>query len=66
MLGRQLTGWISGGDSKMFTMSSMFLSFASTPLEAHLQIHPEPIQVEGEEHFEVEALLQHRSRGSSR
>ena len=26
---------------------------------------PEPIQVEGEEHFEVEALLQHRSRGSS-
>ena len=27
---------------------------------------PEPIQVEGEEHFEVEALLQHRSRGRSR
>ena len=27
---------------------------------------PDPIQVEGEEHFEVEALLQHRSRGSSR
>ena len=27
---------------------------------------PEPIQVEGEEHFEVEALLQHRSRGNSR
>ena len=26
---------------------------------------PEPIQVEGEEHFEVEALLQHRSRGKS-
>ena len=25
----------------------------------------EPIQVEGEEHFEVEALLQHRSRGNS-
>ena len=24
-----------------------------------------PIQVEGEEHFEVEALLQHRSRGNS-
>ena len=27
---------------------------------------PEPIQVEGEEHLEVEALLQHRSRGNSR
>ena len=27
---------------------------------------PEPIQVDGEEHFEVEALLQHRSRGNSR
>ena len=27
---------------------------------------PEPIQVEGEEYFEVEALLQHRSRGNSR
>ena len=26
---------------------------------------PEPIQVEGEEQFEVEALLQHRSRGNS-
>ena len=26
---------------------------------------PEPIQVEGEDHFEVEALLQHRSRGNS-
>ena len=26
---------------------------------------PEPIQVEGGEHFEVEALLQHRSRGNS-
>ena len=26
---------------------------------------PEPIQVEGEEHFEVEALLQHRNRGNS-
>ena len=26
---------------------------------------PEPIQVEGEEHFEVEALLQHKSRGNS-
>ena len=26
---------------------------------------PEPIQIEGEEHFEVEALLQHRSRGNS-
>ena len=27
---------------------------------------PEPIQVEGEEHFEVEALLKHRIRGNSR
>ena len=27
---------------------------------------PEPIQVEGEEHFEVEALLQHRSKGRSK
>ena len=27
---------------------------------------PEPIQVEGEEYFEVEALLKHRSRGNSR
>ena len=27
---------------------------------------PEPIQVEGEEHFEVEALLQYRSKGRSR
>ena len=26
---------------------------------------PEPIQMEGEEHFEVEALLQHRSRHNS-
>ena len=26
---------------------------------------PKPNQVEGEEHFEVEALLQHRSRGNS-
>ena len=26
---------------------------------------PEPIQVKGEEHFELEALLQHRSRGNS-
>ena len=27
---------------------------------------PEPIQVEGEEHFKVEALLHHRGRGRSR
>ena len=27
---------------------------------------PEPIQVESQEHFEVEALLQHKSRGNSR
>ena len=26
---------------------------------------PEPIQVEGEDHFEVEALLQHKIRGNS-
>ena len=26
---------------------------------------PEPIQVEGEEHFKAEALLWHRSRGNS-
>ena len=26
---------------------------------------PEPIQVDSEEHFEVEALLHHRSRGNS-
>ena len=26
---------------------------------------PEPIQVESEEYFEVEALLKHRSRGNS-
>ena len=65
-LGRLPTGWISGGDSKIFTMSSTSPSFASTPLEAHLQTHPSPIQVKGEEHFEVEALLQHRSRGNSR
>ena len=28
------------GNSKIFTVSSMFPSFASTPLEAHLQPHP--------------------------
>ena len=26
---------------------------------------PEPIQLEGEDHFEVEALLKHRSRGNA-
>ena len=40
VLGRLPTDWISGGDSKMFTMSSTSPSFASTPLEAHLQTHP--------------------------
>ena len=40
VLGRLPTGWISGGDSKMFTVSSTSPSFASTPLEAHLQTHP--------------------------
>ena len=39
-LGRLPTDWISGGDSKMFTMSSTSPSFESTPLEAHLQTHP--------------------------
>ena len=29
-------------------------------------IPPELIQLEGEDHFEVEALLKHRSRGNSR
>ena len=38
--GRLPTGWISGGDSKMFTMFSTSPSLASTPLEAHLQTHP--------------------------
>ena len=40
VLGRLPTGWISGVDSKMFIMSSIFPSFASTPLEAFLHIHP--------------------------
>ena len=40
MLGGLLIDWISGGDSKMFTMSSTSSSFASTPREAHLQTHP--------------------------
>ena len=40
VLGRQPTDWISGGDSKMSIISSTSPSFASTPLEAHLQIHP--------------------------
>ena len=39
-LGRLPTDWISGRNLKTFTMSSMFLSFLSTSLEAHLQIHP--------------------------
>ena len=39
VLGRLPTGWISGGDSKMFTMSSTSPSFTSTSLEAHLQTH---------------------------
>ena len=40
VLGRQLTDWISGGDSKMSIMSSAFPSFASTPVEALLQAYP--------------------------
>ena len=40
VLGRLLTDWISGGDSKLFTMFSTSPSLTSTPLEAHLQIHP--------------------------
>ena len=39
-LGRLPTDWISGGDSKIFIMSSTSPSFTSTPLEAHLQTHP--------------------------
>ena len=31
-----------------------------------LNTPPEPIQVDGEDHFEVEALLKHRSRGNAR
>ena len=46
-------------------MSSMSPSLKSISLEASSANPPEPIQVEGEEHFEVEALLQHRSRGNS-
>ena len=38
-LGRLPTDWISGGDSKIFTMFSISHSFVSTPLEAHLQTH---------------------------
>ena len=40
VLGRLLTGWILGGDSMMFTMSSISPSFTSTPLEVYLQTHP--------------------------
>ena len=40
MLERLLTGWVLRGDSKKFTMSSMFPSFASPPLEAFLHIQP--------------------------
>ena len=39
VLRRQPTDWISGGDSKMPIISSTSPSFASTPLEAHLQTH---------------------------
>ena len=39
-LGRLPTDWISGVDSKMFTMSSTSPSFENTPLEAYLQTHP--------------------------
>ena len=38
-LGRQPTDWISGGDSKISIMSSTFLSFERTPLEAYLKVH---------------------------
>ena len=40
VLARLPTDWISGGDSKMSIISSTSPSFASTPLVAHLQIHP--------------------------
>ena len=39
-LGRLPTYWISGGDSKMFTVSYTSPSFEITPLEAHLQTYP--------------------------
>ena len=42
VLERLPKGWISGADSKMFTISSKAPSFASTFLEAHLQTHPSP------------------------
>ena len=38
VLGRQPIDWISGEDSKMFKIFSTSPSFASTPLEAYLQI----------------------------
>ena len=40
VLGRLPIDWISGGDSKMFTMSSSSPSFVSTPLEVHWQTQP--------------------------
>ena len=62
-VGRQPTDWISGGDSKMSIISSTYPSLGSTSHGGSSENPPEPIQVEGEEHFEFEALLQHRSRG---
>ena len=40
VLGRLPTDWISGGDSKMFTISFTSPIIASTPLEALLQAQP--------------------------
>ena len=44
--------------------------FHVSQLKKHIPIGssttpPKPIQVEGEDYFEVEALLKHRSRGNS-
>ena len=45
--------------------------FHMSPLKKHIPggsstTPPKPIQVEGEEYFEMEALLKHKSRGNSR
>ena len=49
---------------------SMYNVFHVSLLKKHIprssSTNPsEPIQIEGEEHFEVEALMQHKSRGNS-
>ena len=52
VLGRLPTGWISGEDSKMFTMSSMSQLRKHTPGGSSAN-PPEPLQMEGEVHFKV-------------